>query len=60
MRPQLLFCDRWIIIKLMKEIEKSLHDYLDYLELHIHSEKNLEGAGWDHGKLGSGTTIFFK
>ena len=28
----------------------------DLLEIHIHSEKNIEGGGWNHGKQGSGTT----
>lgn len=26
------------------------------LELHVHSEKNIEGGGWDNGKFGKGTT----
>ncbi|MBI4991666.1 MAG: hypothetical protein HZB99_00410 [Candidatus Harrisonbacteria bacterium] len=26
------------------------------LEIHLHSEKNVEGAGWDHGKTGKGMT----
>lgn len=25
-------------------------------EIHIHSEKDIEGGGWNHGKFGSGAT----
>lgn len=30
------------------------------MELHVRSEKSLEGAGWDHGKGGRGATEVFK
>jgi len=32
------------------------HWNLSYLEIHLHSVKNIEGTGWDHGKGGKGTT----
>lgn len=37
--------DAWPNVKVIKEII-----------IHIHSEKNIEGGAWDHGKLGRGTT----
>lgn len=30
--------------------------YLNKLEIHLHSVKEINGAGWDHGKHGSGQT----
>jgi len=29
---------------------------LKVLEIHIHSEKDIEGGGWNHGKFGRGQT----
>ena len=31
-------------------------DCLRVLEIHIHSEKDIEGGGWDHGKFERGQT----
>jgi len=28
-----------------------------YLEIHVHSEKDIEGGGWNHGKFGRGQTV---
>lgn len=33
---------------------------LSDLEIHTHSEKNIEGGGWDHGKFGRGTTTVIR
>lgn len=30
--------------------------YDPYVEIHIHSGKDIDGAGWDHGKFGRGKT----
>lgn len=30
------------------------------IEIHVYSEKNIEGGGWDHGKFGKGTTQVIK
>ncbi len=30
--------------------------YTVYLEIHLHSVKDVEGGGWNHGKFGSGQT----
>lgn len=32
----------------------------EYVEIHIHSAEDLNGAGWNHGKHGSGTTTVVK
>ena len=31
-------------------------DCLEALEIHIHSEKDIDGGGWNHGKFGRGQT----
>lgn len=35
-------------------------DCLKLLEIHIHSEKDIEGGGWNHGKFGRGQTSVIK
>lgn len=32
-------------------------DCLEVLEIHVHSEKDIIGGGWNHGKFGSGQTV---
>ena len=29
---------------------------VDYVEIHVHSIKEIQGGGWNHGKFGRGTT----
>lgn len=31
--------------------------FYSLLEIHVHSEKDVEGGAWDHGKNGSGNTV---
>ena len=31
-------------------------EYRTFVDLHIHSVRDMEGAGWDHGKFGRGQT----
>ncbi len=29
-------------------------------EIHVHSEQDIEGGGWNHGKFGSGNTVVIR
>ena len=46
---------RWISLK-SKKHNVSKRTYYTSFELHIHSAEDINGAGWSHGKFGSGTT----
>jgi len=35
----------------------TIHKKEEYSRLHIHSIDNIKGAGWNHGKFGTGQTI---
>jgi len=35
-------------------------DCLQSLEIHVWSEADIEGGGWDHGKFGRGQTSVIK
>jgi len=37
-------------------IEKRVDTYLDKLEIHVHAVTDINGGGWNHGKLGTGQT----
>ncbi len=43
----------WVLVR--KASNTSSYPYS--LEFHIHSPKDVEGAGWNHGKGGQGQTI---
>ncbi len=38
-------------------VGKKSYGFPSVIEFHIHSQKDIEGAGWNHGKGGSGQTI---
>lgn len=37
-----------------------MHPSVHLLEIHIHSPNDIDGAGWNHGKFGSGSTQVVK
>ena len=39
------------------EGERNRDGYFLRVEIHVHSEKDINGAGWNHGKFGSGQTV---
>lgn len=45
----------WITILMVDEPYDGM-DFIPTLEIHLHDLKDVQGAGWDHGKLGNGTT----
>ena len=54
----------WALIRNINHIKTALlssrviwqYPITYYVEIHIHSEKDVEGAGWNHGKAGGGIT----
>jgi len=54
----------WVLVKKVNHIYTRMlssqivwqYPIVYSLELHIHSEKEVEGGGWNHGKSGSGIT----
>lgn len=45
----------WVIAR-GRQVHYGGYVSVNRLEIHIHSPKDINGAGWDHGKFGSGQT----
>jgi hypothetical protein len=45
----------WVYIK--STTHAPVGDRSHCIWIHIHNAQNIEGAGWNHGKFGSGNTI---
>ena len=43
----------WVFSKIR---DANFDGCIELLEIHIHSVKDVEGASWNHGKFGSGST----
>jgi len=46
----------WVYAKIKREDFGDISPCIESLDIHIHSERNIEGGGWSHGKFGSGQT----